>query len=182
MRILEICTLNFDPKVSKVLFPTNGRWAKRMLPKRKVRWILTKTQLRKQNKAVLSFFVIRTLSLARSYEQRHSKDRPKTDQRPTKDWPKNKFFWNCKDVVLSFWYDLWYRVTAYGLGQTGRRMGRGKTREPWVITELWEWINSKHSWKRWISWCLCMLFLANRVTKKRGLNCFILQGDFCHQL
>ena len=46
------------------------------------------------------------------------------------------FFWNCKDVVLSFWYDLWYRVTAYGLGQTGRRMGRGKTREPWVITEL----------------------------------------------
>ena len=43
---------------------------------------------------------------------------------------------------------------------TGKRMGRGKTREPWVITELLEWINSKHSRKWWISWCLWTLFLV----------------------
>ena len=73
----------------------------------------------------------RPLSLARSYEQGQSKDLPKTEQRQSKDRSRNMFFWNCKDVVLSFWYDLWYKGTG-----TGRRIGRSKTREPWIITEL----------------------------------------------
>ena len=73
----------------------------------------------------------RTISLARSYEQGQSKDLPKTYQRQSKDRSRNVFFWNCKDVVLSFWYDLWYKGTG-----TGRRIGRSKTGEPWIITEL----------------------------------------------
>ena len=73
----------------------------------------------------------RTISLARSYEQGQSKDRAKTYHRQSKDRSRNVLFWNCKDVVLSFWNDLWYKGTG-----TGRRMGRSKTREPWIITEL----------------------------------------------
>jgi len=45
------------------------------------------------------------------------------------------FFWNCEDVILSLWYDLWYRGTAYELGQ-GRGWGEARQGSPVVITEL----------------------------------------------
>ena len=69
---------------------------------------------------------IRILSLACRYYQGPTKDRPKTDQRPTKDRSRNVFFLNCKDVILSFWYDLYYMGTAYELGQGG---GWGEARQ-----------------------------------------------------